>query len=427
MMPQAVAHCRQRALSAGARIHPHLDRRGQRLSGADPVALRGRGRCNISARSARNFRSATSSRTADWGWARRCPTDRSTPSIPARPRRRRPGFSSAAPFKKKNVITVDMGGTSFDITLTKERRHQHQQEHRLPALSHRHADDPGRDAWRRRRLDRLDRQHGPAAGRSAECRRRPGSRLLRPGRHAADRHRRQSRPRLPQSQRTARRAGCRSICEKAREAIKPIADPLGISVERAAYGMFTIVNSNMVNGIRRVSVERGYDPRDFVLVGAGGATAAHITSLAARDRYRHRHSAEACFGALRVRPDHLRRQVQLHGDEPAAPRRCGLRNDQPAVRANRSPGREAPRRRWLRQSAIRIERSLDMRYVGQVHECTVEIGNFATTPRRSRRSRTHSTDVTRSCTPIPSRITQWKSSTSKARSTDTSTNRNRRA
>src|SRR5262249_58074776 len=46
------------------------------------------------------------------------------------------------------------------------------------------------------------------------------------------------------------------------------------------YGMFTIVNSNMVNGIRRVSVERGYDPRDFVLVGAGGATAAHITSLA---------------------------------------------------------------------------------------------------------------------------------------------------
>ena len=44
--------------------------------------------------------------------------------------------------------------------------------------------------------------------------------------------------------------------------------------------MFTIVNNNMVNGIRRVSVERGFDPRDFVLVGAGGATAAHITSLA---------------------------------------------------------------------------------------------------------------------------------------------------
>ncbi len=68
--------------------------------------------------------------------------------------------------------------------------------------------------------------------------------------------------------------------EKARKALKKVADPLGISVERAAYGMYTIVNNNMVNGIRRVSVERGYDPRDFVLVGAGGATAAHITALA---------------------------------------------------------------------------------------------------------------------------------------------------
>ncbi|MBX4378732.1 hypothetical protein K4H02_27125, partial [Mycobacterium tuberculosis] len=50
--------------------------------------------------------------------------------------------------------------------------------------------------------------------------------------------------------------------------------------EQAAYGMFAIVNNSMVNGIRRGSVERGYDPRDFVLVGAGGATAAHITALA---------------------------------------------------------------------------------------------------------------------------------------------------
>jgi N-methylhydantoinase A len=51
--------------------------------------------------------------------------------------------------------------------------------------------------------------------------------------------------------------------EKARRAIKKIADPLGLSIEQAAYGMFTIVNNNMVNGIRRVSVERGYDPARF--------------------------------------------------------------------------------------------------------------------------------------------------------------------
>ena len=42
-----------------------------------------------------------------------------------------------------------------------------------------------------------------------------------------------------------------------------------VRVFRAAYGIFTIVNNNMVNGIRRVSVERGYDPRDFALFAFG--------------------------------------------------------------------------------------------------------------------------------------------------------------
>ena len=106
--------------------------------------------------------------------------------------------------------------------------------------------------------------------------------------------------------------------DKARMAIKTIADPLGLSVEPAAYGMFTIVNSNMVNGIRRVSVERGYDPRDFVLVGAGGATAAHITFSPAIWASR-RNPSEAGVRTLRVRTNHIRREIQLHGDESVAP------------------------------------------------------------------------------------------------------------
>ena len=78
-----------------------------------------------------------------------------------------------------------------------------------------------------------------------------------------------------------------------------------MTVERAAYGMFTIVNTNMVNGIRRVSVERGYDPRDFVLVGAGGATAAHITALADAIGINTIVAAQAGLGPVRLRPDHL--------------------------------------------------------------------------------------------------------------------------
>ena len=55
----------------------------------------------------------------------------------------------------------------------------------------------------------------------------------------------------------------------------------GLTLERAALGIFNIVNANMIGGIRSVSVERGHDPRDFSMVAGGGATSAHAGRLAA--------------------------------------------------------------------------------------------------------------------------------------------------
>ncbi|MEW6441327.1 MAG: hydantoinase/oxoprolinase family protein [bacterium] len=54
-----------------------------------------------------------------------------------------------------------------------------------------------------------------------------------------------------------------------------VARPLGLERIQAATGIFRIVNNNMANGIRVVSVQRGYDPRDFVLVAFGGNGAIH--------------------------------------------------------------------------------------------------------------------------------------------------------
>jgi N-methylhydantoinase A len=56
---------------------------------------------------------------------------------------------------------------------------------------------------------------------------------------------------------------------------KKIAAPLGLSPVDAAMGIFRIVNNNMANGIRFVSVQRGHDPRDFTLVAFGGNGAVH--------------------------------------------------------------------------------------------------------------------------------------------------------
>ena len=59
------------------------------------------------------------------------------------------------------------------------------------------------------------------------------------------------------------------------------AQPLGMDLVEAAHGIVEIANTAMVNALRLVSVQRGYDPRDFALVAFGGAGPAHANRLAA--------------------------------------------------------------------------------------------------------------------------------------------------
>ncbi len=63
--------------------------------------------------------------------------------------------------------------------------------------------------------------------------------------------------------------------EASRNAVKKIADALGLSIEQAAQGIIDIVNENMFGALRLVSVQRGLDPRDFALVAFGGAGPLH--------------------------------------------------------------------------------------------------------------------------------------------------------
>lgn len=63
-------------------------------------------------------------------------------------------------------------------------------------------------------------------------------------------------------------------------AYQPLADRLGFTVERTAHGVLGIVVANMVRTIRTISVERGHDPRDFVLMPFGGAGPLHARDVA---------------------------------------------------------------------------------------------------------------------------------------------------
>ncbi|MGN6089766.1 MAG: hydantoinase/oxoprolinase family protein [Actinomycetales bacterium] len=68
--------------------------------------------------------------------------------------------------------------------------------------------------------------------------------------------------------------------EASRAAVATIADAMGLpSVEAAAAGIVDIVNENMLGGLRLVSVQQGFDPRDFALVAFGGAGPLHANAL----------------------------------------------------------------------------------------------------------------------------------------------------
>jgi N-methylhydantoinase A len=68
--------------------------------------------------------------------------------------------------------------------------------------------------------------------------------------------------------------------EGAKAAVQTIADKLGIGLMETARGIIDIVNENMFGALRMVSVQQGYDPRHFALMGFGGAGPLHVNAVA---------------------------------------------------------------------------------------------------------------------------------------------------
>ena len=66
----------------------------------------------------------------------------------------------------------------------------------------------------------------------------------------------------------------------AERAVQTIADALGIDLMAAARGIIDIANETMFGALRMISVQQGYDPRDFALMGFGGAGPLHVNAVA---------------------------------------------------------------------------------------------------------------------------------------------------
>jgi N-methylhydantoinase A len=162
----------------------------------------------------------------------------------------------------------------------------------------------------------------------------------------------------------------------ARRAIEErCAKPLGLDVTAAANGIVEIANAAMVNALHLISVQRGYDPRDFVLFGFGGAGPVHANALA-RDAEMPTlliPRSPGIFSATGLLTTDLkldtavtvmRRVDELDADEVEA-----------SFAELEEAGRGELEREGLAADAMSFVRKIDLRYVGQSFELTIPAGD----------------------------------------------------
>jgi N-methylhydantoinase A len=160
--------------------------------------------------------------------------------------------------------------------------------------------------------------------------------------------------------------------ELARTALDRVAEPLGLSVEEAAHAVHAIVNANMAAAIRMVTVERGIDPRDFTMVGFGGAGPIHLARLAETFGIRMvvvpwAAGVSSAVGLVTadLTVDRVRTEVTREEDLDSAN----------VNRVFAELGREGTAQLPAASSGddTRVHRSVDARYRGQAHQLTVPV------------------------------------------------------
>lgn len=160
----------------------------------------------------------------------------------------------------------------------------------------------------------------------------------------------------------------------AREAVRAhVAAPLGLSVEEAAYAMVAIANAQMAQAIRGLSIERGYDLRDFGLVSFGGAGSIFAPFLA-RDLGMKEVLVPlkpGVFSATGLMLTDIRYAYQRHFLAPL--NELDGRAIATEYDAMIADARDAFERDRVRADQRQYTCHADMRYIGQVHELTVEL------------------------------------------------------
>ena len=161
--------------------------------------------------------------------------------------------------------------------------------------------------------------------------------------------------------------------DKAQEAIKTkIADPLGMSIEEAADGVYRIATAQMSDLIRSLTVGRGHDPRDFVLFAYGGAGPLHAASYG--------REAQAIIvprmGAVQSAMGVLTSDF-MHAYQFGSPRMIPVDPDwlNGIFENLESKAIEVLQKEGFKKTDLEIQRIVDMRYALQLNEVRTPVPN----------------------------------------------------
>lgn len=159
----------------------------------------------------------------------------------------------------------------------------------------------------------------------------------------------------------------------ARGALRRLGEQVGIGVVETAEAIYNVVNEKMINAITLAAIRRGYDPKDFLLVVGGGTGATHAVSLAKKLNISRilipKQSPVYCaFGLLLsdLKHSYVRSYI-------AALRGADLELINKIFQEMELEGTSILREEGIPLDQITFRRSADMRYVGQYKEVEVEI------------------------------------------------------
>jgi N-methylhydantoinase A len=161
-----------------------------------------------------------------------------------------------------------------------------------------------------------------------------------------------------------------------------IAKPLGLAVEEAAAGIRRIVDAQMADTLRELTIGRGHDPRDFVLYAYGGAGPMHCAGYGAELGVQQivvptTSMAQSAYGALASDIQHsAERSFLMRGGGGPQPGWVGLDPDAMDTQfaALERQCRTALMRYGIAEEDCQLTRSVDVRYRRQTHELIIGVG-----------------------------------------------------